>query len=415
MDSSGLMHLIATVGGTNVTTNTNDESTVSMPTNGQSDEHTDEHLTHEPIEENEHHQQQQRSLVSMPMDTELQQQSAPLLPPPPPPPPPPQPTEITQPTKTAHNIAEIHRDMMALIPIPQAWPHIRHQSGLFSYPDLPHFNVIRQATFREGRFVCPFCTVDFASKEGIRYHLYNSCTKSPYPKAFFRCLMCGSELADRSSLRTHLARHVSLSAVSLPIVQTRLPYSFKGSEDGSAISADKIDVSRKPAGAAPGTPGAKKSKKKKKNAAEVTPPQMLNPMGGMASGISPRGLDAYSIPTTMANQSMSLPTIKSDSNDSDPKVNRSHQLISHVSTSFGVQRKRGRPPKSKSDGLTPVANYTKHAQMNPTMNNALLLNEQHIKVRTARERELCLAHVSLAERSFEGGCHAFTTRCGYQQ
>ncbi|CAF4998777.1 unnamed protein product, partial [Rotaria magnacalcarata] len=71
----------------------------------------------------------------------------------------------------------------------------------------PHFNVIRQATFRDGRFVCPFCTVDFASKEGIRYHLYNSCTKSPYPKAFFRCLMCGSELADRSSLRTHLARH----------------------------------------------------------------------------------------------------------------------------------------------------------------------------------------------------------------
>jgi transposase-like protein len=99
--------------------------------------------------------------------------------------------------------------MLTLIPIPQAWSHIRHQSGLFSYPDLPHFNVIRQATFREGRFVCPFCTVDFASKEGIRYHLYNSCTKSPYPKAFFRCLMCGSELADRSSLRTHLARHVS--------------------------------------------------------------------------------------------------------------------------------------------------------------------------------------------------------------
>jgi transposase-like protein len=114
------------------------------------------------------------------------------------------------PVKSQHDIAEIHRDMLTLIPIPQAWSHIRHQSGLFSYPDLPHFNVIRQATFREGRFVCPFCTVDFASKEGIRYHLYNSCTKSPYPKAFFRCLMCGSELADRSSLRTHLARHVSL-------------------------------------------------------------------------------------------------------------------------------------------------------------------------------------------------------------
>ena len=130
------------------------------------------------------------------METEQQQQQA-------------APIDHAQPAKTQHDIAEIHRDMMALIPIPPAWPHIRHQSGLFSYPDLPHFNVIRQATFRDGRFVCPFCTVDFASKEGIRYHLYNSCTKSPYPKAFFRCLMCGSELADRSSLRTHLARHVS--------------------------------------------------------------------------------------------------------------------------------------------------------------------------------------------------------------
>ena len=204
------MHLIATVGGTNVTTNANDESTASMPTNDQSDEHiehTDEQLTHEPIEEDQH--QQQLSLSSIPMDTELQQQQLQQQPAPAPPPPPP-PAETTLPTKTPHNIAEIHRDMMALIPIPQAWAHIRHQSGLFSYPDLPHFNVIRQATFRDGRFVCPFCTVDFASKEGIRYHLYNSCTKSPYPKAFFRCLMCGSELADRSSLRTHLARHVSL-------------------------------------------------------------------------------------------------------------------------------------------------------------------------------------------------------------
>jgi hypothetical protein len=138
------------------------------------------------------------------------------------------PTDIDQsqppqpPVKSQHNIAEIHREMLNLIPIPQAWSHIRHQSGLFSYPDLPHFNVIRQATFREGRFVCPFCTVDFASKEGIRYHLYNSCTKSPYPKAFFRCLMCGSELADRSSLRTHLARHVSDLLKSIDILSMTL-------------------------------------------------------------------------------------------------------------------------------------------------------------------------------------------------
>ena len=32
--------------------------------------------------------------------------------------------------KSQHNIEEIHRDMMNLIPIPQAWSHIRHQSGL---------------------------------------------------------------------------------------------------------------------------------------------------------------------------------------------------------------------------------------------------------------------------------------------
>jgi hypothetical protein len=196
MDSSGLMHLIATGGGTSVTDTTNDESVVTVPTDEQteqiSDQLPDENLT-------EDHQQQlplvPSSSASLPMDTEQQTAST---------------NEQPQTTvKTQYNIAEIHREMLTLIPIPQAWAHIRHQSGLFSYPDLPHFNVIRQATFRDGRFVCPFCTVDFASKEGIRYHLYNSCTKSPYPKAFFRCLMCGSELADRSSLRTHLARHVS--------------------------------------------------------------------------------------------------------------------------------------------------------------------------------------------------------------
>ncbi|UJR35845.1 hypothetical protein I4U23_028589 [Adineta vaga] len=251
-------------------------------------------------------------------------------------------------TKSTHDIAEIHREMLNLIPIPQAWSHIRHQSGLFSYPDLPHFNVIRQATFRDGRFVCPFCTVDFASKEGIRYHLYNSCTKSPYPKAFFRCLMCGSELADRSSLRTHLARH--------------------GAEDGGTVSTDKIDVSRKPAISTPGGTSSSKKKKKKKNSTDLTPPQMINPMLAMTSGVSPRGIDTYNIPPTMINQSMALPIIKSDLNDSDPK------------------RKRGRPPKTKSDGPTPVAPYTKHSHMNPTgltltptINNQVILNDQHMK------------------------------------
>jgi transposase-like protein len=262
MDSSGLMHLIATGGGTNVTDNVNDESVVTVPTDDQKYDHTDdqkyddtddqrydhtddqkygdtddqkydhtddqkyddtddpkydhtddhaddqtnEQISEQLPDENIPEDQQElpvhpSSSIALPMDTEQQtttiattdDQSE-------------QPQQQT--TKNPHDIAEIHREMLTLIPIPQAWSHIRHQSGLFSYPDLPHFNVIRQATFREGRFVCPFCTVDFASKEGIRYHLYNSCTKSPYPKAFFRCLMCGSELADRSSLRTHLARHV---------------------------------------------------------------------------------------------------------------------------------------------------------------------------------------------------------------
>ena len=214
------MHLIATGGGATVDTNPHDESIGVLPTTNQvQDEQPVSSLEEEEDEDDEEHepiddgipevQQSQLPLVNVPsssvpmdvMDTEPQvhpthvEQSQPEVQP--------------QPAKTQHNIAEIHREMLILIPIPQAWSHIRHQSGLFSYPDLPHFNVIRQATFREGRFVCPFCTVDFASKEGIRYHLYNSCTKSPYPKAFFRCLMCGSELADRSSLRTHLARHVS--------------------------------------------------------------------------------------------------------------------------------------------------------------------------------------------------------------
>jgi hypothetical protein len=51
------------------------------------------------------------------------------------------------------------------------------------------------------------------------------------------------------------------------------------------------------------------------------------------------------------------------------------------------KRKRGRPPKTKSDGPTPVAPYTKHPHMNPiglsltpTINNQVILNEQHVKV-----------------------------------
>ena len=207
IDSSGLMHLIATGGGTTVDNTPNDETVGIISTDDQANSEqsalSQEQTTDRGIPVGEPSQLPlvAASSSSIPMDVmDTKPQTMP--------------TDVEQsqsqpePTKSQHDIAEIHHDMLTLIPIPQAWSHIRHQSGLFSYPDLPHFNVIRQATFRDGRFVCPFCTVDFASKEGIRYHLYNSCTKSPYPKAFFRCLMCGSELADRSSLRTHLARHV---------------------------------------------------------------------------------------------------------------------------------------------------------------------------------------------------------------
>jgi hypothetical protein len=93
---------------------------------------------------------------------------------------------------------------------------------------------------------------------------------------------------------------------------------FKGAEDGGAVSADKIDVSRKPA--VSGTPNSKKSKKKKKNSNDLTPPQINNPMIAITSGISPRGIDTYNLPPTMLNQHMSLPIIKSEQNDNDPKV-----------------------------------------------------------------------------------------------
>ena len=47
---------------------------------------------------------------------------------------------------------------------------------------------------------------------------------------------------------------------------------------------------------------------------------MINPMIALTSGISPRGIDTYNLPPTMINPQMSLPTIKSDPNDNDPKV-----------------------------------------------------------------------------------------------
>ncbi len=96
---------------------------------------------------------------------------------------------------------------------------------------------------------------------------------------------------------------------------------------------------------------------------------MINPMIAMTPGISPRGIDPSYLPPTMLNQHMSLPIIKSEQNDNDPK------------------RKRGRPPKTKSsDGPTPIASYTKHSHINPTgvaltpiLTNPILLNDQLLK------------------------------------
>lgn len=106
--------------------------------------------------------------------------------------------------------------------------------------------------------------------------------------------------------------------------------SFKGAEEGGAVSTDKIDVSRKPAMPTLGeTPNTKKSKKKKKGTNSLTPPpqqqqtpsqQMMNSMVALTSGVSPRGIDNYSLQPTLLNQHMSLPIIKSEQNDNDPKV-----------------------------------------------------------------------------------------------
>jgi hypothetical protein len=105
------------------------------------------------------------------------------------------------------------------------------------------------------------------------------------------------------------------------LLKRKLFFFFKGAEEGGSVSTDKIDVSRKPAiSTTGGTPNSKKSKKKKKNSNDLTPPQMINPMLAMTSGVSPRGIDTYNLPPTMVNQQMSLPIIKSDLNDSDPKV-----------------------------------------------------------------------------------------------
>jgi hypothetical protein len=112
-------------------------------------------------------------------------------------------------------------------------------------------------------------------------------------------------------------------------------------------------------------------------------------MIAMTSGVSPRGIDTYNIPPTMVNQQMSLPIIKSDLNDSDPKVLIFFFFfINYFIIIFHLfKRKRGRPPKTKSDGPTPVAPYIKHPLMNPTglsltptINNQVILNDQHGKV-----------------------------------
>lgn len=64
-----------------------------------------------------------------------------------------------------------------------------------------------------------------------------------------------------------------------------------------------------------------------------------------------------------------------------------NQRFSFIGRFSFFQRKRGRPPKTKGEGPSPVANYTKHPQVNqpgliltPAINNQVILNEQHMKV-----------------------------------
>lgn len=61
--------------------------------------------------------------------------------------------------------------------------------------------------------------------------------------------------------------------------------------------------------------------------------------------------------------------------------NEFNQLFSSL-----LKRKRGRPPKTKGEGPTPVAPYTKHQPMNPagltltpTINNQIIINDPHNK------------------------------------
>lgn len=73
---------------------------------------------------------------------------------------------------------------------------------------------------------------------------------------------------------------------------------------------------------------------------------MTNPMLALTSGISPRGIDTYNLPPTMLNLQMSLPTIKSDPNDNDPKVSSMKRkrifIRNHFSANVVVHQRRNR-------------------------------------------------------------------------
>ena len=62
-------------------------------------------------------------------------------------------------------------------------------------------------------------------------------------------------------------------------------------------------------------------------------------------------------------------------------------MIIHLLILLLFQRKRGRPPKTKSDVLTSIVPCAKHPNMNtpgisltPTMDNQVIRNDQHGKV-----------------------------------
>lgn len=82
-------------------------------------------------------------------------------------------------------------------------------------------------------------------------------------------------------------------------------------------------------------------------------------MLSVAAGVSPRGLDTYGMSATLVNQPMSLPIIKSESNDTDSKVHlhfsvdRTIEILSFSSVNVAVHRKPNPPMEQRQQLRTP--------------------------------------------------------------